>query len=378
MIRNNIYSSLDYKERARSKLPNFVFDFIEGGSETEDAAKRNEESFRDITLIPSIIKSKSAFNLQEHTMGLTYSAPFGIAPLGLCGLVNPNAELIFSRMAAKHNIPYVASSASNRSIDEIAQSSGVAPWFQLYIPKIESQLEILIQVAERSQCPVLVITVDASVPGRRLRDHRNGLTIPYRKSYTNIIESLMHPCWMMRRVIARRLTFPNYSNILTENPNINFSELMSLQAGGRLDWSRIAEIRQRWRKKIVLKGVLSITDAKIAQQLGIDAVILSNHGGRQLNSAPTPISILPKFIRDGLPKDFLMLDSGVTSGCDIVKSLALGASFVFIGRLFLYALAAGGESGVDNLLSILIEELTVDMKLMGVCSASEFCQEHIN
>jgi isopentenyl diphosphate isomerase/L-lactate dehydrogenase-like FMN-dependent dehydrogenase len=182
---------------------------------------------------------------------------------------------------------------------------------------------------------------------------------------------MRHPWWTRDRLLAGKITFPNFDDAINENPSLTFSDLMAMQTGGNLDWNVISKIRQSWRGKLVLKGVLSTFDAMHAQRLGVDSIIISNHGGRQLNAAPAPIIMLPKFLDAGLKKEFLMLDSGVRTGDDIIASLACGADFVFMGRAFLYALAAGGEEGVNRLFEILFEELSVGLNLLGVNSPKE-------
>lgn len=365
------YSATDFVGAAQKKLPKFAFDFVDGGAGSEDALRLNISSFKKVKLIPFVKFASKNFSLKSEILGFHYSAPFGIAPLGLCGLVHPNADAILAKSAAKYNVPYVISAASSQSIDSIVQAAGVAPWFQLYIPKAYSQLELLIKKAESNQCPVLVVTLDTSAPGRRLRDLRNGLKLPYKVKFSNIIEAIKHPQWTTNRLLAGKITFPNFNDVINAEPNLTFADLMSMQTGGDLDWNVISKIRQMWKGKLVLKGILSPFDAIYAKNLGVDSVIVSNHGGRQSNAAPAPIAMLPSFLGAGLNKDFLMLDSGIRTGDDVIASLACGANFVFMGRLFLYALAASGEEGVDKLFEMLFAELTVGLKLLGVHSPSE-------
>lgn len=377
MINNKVYAPHDLKKLAGKKLPKFVMEFLDGGSGDEYALKANVDNFGKVNLVPVLNEQTQASSLDCHVLGHKYSAPFGIAPMGLCGLIHPKAELIFARLAARFNIPYVLSSASNISIGEIVDQVGVAPWFQLYIPKAKSQLDVLLDLANKNECPVLVITVDVPVPGIRWRDRKNGLSLPYKLNMNNLVQSALHPKWTFRHIRAGKLSFPNYNNLIEENPNIRFSELMKLQTGGVLNWQLIKEIREKWPKKILLKGVMSVSEAEKAKALGADAVIISNHGGRQLNSAPAPISVLPSFLEAGHNKEFLMLDSGLRSGEDVLKSLASGASFTFFGRPLLYALAAQGEKGVETLLSTYFEELNVNLSLLGVSEPHQLGHHNI-
>ena len=366
MSRKPFHSSLDFVAPAKRNLPKFAFDFIEGGSGDEKAVRHNVESFENLKLIPHLRSKPGDTSLNSRILGLDYAAPFGVAPLGLCGLINPKADSILAKVAAKYNVPYVISAASNQSIETIVKAAGVPPWFQLYIPNVKAQLSNLLKKAEANACPVLVVTVDTPVPGRRLRDLKNGLKLPYKLNYANVVEAMKHPLWTVDRLLAGKIIFPNFDDAVSDNPNLTFRDLVAMQTGGDLNWLVIEKIREIWKAKLVLKGVLSPADAVHAQKLGVDAVIISNHGGRQLNAAPAPINMAPIFLDAGLKRDFLMLDSGIRSGEDIISSLARGASFSFMGRAFLYALAANGEKGVENLFDIIIDELSVNLKLLGL------------
>lgn len=376
LMKKKFCSSYDFIEPAKSKLPKFVFDFIDGGAGSEKALRSNVESFEKIRLVPFLRSKSGSTNLGSEVLGQSYSAPFGVAPLGLCGLIHPDADLMLAKVAARYNVPYTISAASNHSVDDIVKTTNIPPWFQLYIPKMPSQLDNLLKIAKKSSCPVLVVTVDTSVPGRRLRDLNNSLKLPYKLNYANVVEALKHPKWTKRRLLAGKIAFPNFDDALNENPDLTFRDLMSLQTGGNLDWSVIQKIRQDWNGKLVLKGILSPIDAMHAHKIGVDAVIISNHGGRQLNSAPAPIAMAPLFIKAGVKKEFVMLDSGIRSGDDIISGLACGASFVFLGRPLLYALAANGEKGVEDLFEIIFDELTVNMKLLGAGIPSELGEKN--
>lgn len=377
MINKKIYSPYDLRALASKKLPKFVMEFIEGGSGDESTLKANVDDFNKINLLPALNEKTQNTSLGCNVFGHQYSAPFGIASMGLCGLIHPKAELIIAKQAAQFNVPYVLSSASNISIGEITDKIGVAPWFQLYIPKAKNQLGALLDLANDNECPVLVITIDSLIPGIRWRDRKNGLSLPYKFNLKNVVQSVQHPIWSISQLKAGKLSFPNYNNLMEENPKLNFSDLMKLQTGGLLNWSVLKEIRSKWRKKIILKGIMTLSEAAKAKELGFDAVIISNHGGRQLNSAPASISILPSFLDAGFNREFLMLDSGLRSGEDIIKTLASGASFTFIGRPLLYALAAKGEKGVETILANYCEELNVNLKLMGVSRPSQLDHRNI-
>lgn len=369
-------SALEFSGRAKKNLPKFVFDFIDGGAGEEDALRSNRDSFKKIKLLPFVRSKAGGTSLASEVLGLHYSAPFGVAPLGLCGLVRPDADITLAKVAAKYNVPYVISAASSSSIDDIVKATDIPPWFQLYIPKAKEQLDSLLKRAERSSCPVLVVTVDTSVPGRRLRDINNGLKLPYKLNLSNIVEAMKHPLWTRDRLLAGKIKFPNFEDALNQNPNLTFRDLMLLQTGGDADWSVIRKIREKWKGKLVIKGILSPIDALRAYKVGVDAVIVSNHGGRQLNSAPAPVAMLPHFIAAGLKKEFLMFDSGVRTGDDIIAGLACGASYAFMGKACLYALAANGEKGVENLFNIIFDDLAVTLNLLGAEAPNEISEKN--
>lgn len=372
---NTIHSVAEFRDAARGRLPRFAFDFVDGGAGGESARRRNETAFGNICLTPRVGVDTSIVTLETTMFGHDYAAPFGVAPLGLCGIVHPEADLQIARIAVRSGLPYIASTTASAAVEDVARACGVAPWFQLYASRAEHLTERLIDRVERLGCPVLVVTVDTAAPGRRLRDLRNGLQLPFRPTLGHAFEAVKHPLWTMRRLSAGRVSFPNIDGPADETEGLKFNELMALQTGGVLDWPALARLRERWPRTMLLKGVLSAADAGRARALGIDGVIVSNHGGRQLDCAPAPIDMLPDFTAAGLAPEFLMLDSGVRSGEDIVKVLARGGGFAFLGRPFLFALAAAGEQGVERLVQMLMDELACAMRLMGARRPSDLRAE---
>lgn len=370
-----IHTVADFRRLAKKRLPRFAFDFIEGGAGDELALSRNETAFRQLQITPRIGLNPEIVQLDVTLFGHPYTAPFGIAPLGLCGLVHPRADIQLASAAVNAGLPYIASSTASIAVEEIASATGVSPWFQLYAPKCNQSLTRLIGRVERAECPVLVITVDTAAPGKRIRDLRNGLTLPFRPRITQVMDAAMHPKWTLQRIGSKPISFPNLPSPADMQSELPFRELMSWQTGGSLDWDVLKNIRQIWPRKLVLKGVLSVHDARFALSLGIDGVIVSNHGGRQLESAPAPISLIAEFVNSD-KNGHLMLDSGARSGEDILKSLALGADCTFLGRPFLYAAAAAGDEGVKHLIDLLKQELCNALKLSGVASIG-LCQEKL-
>ncbi len=362
------YTAAALRARAKQRLPRLAFDFVDGGAGQELALHRNTAAFEELTLTPRIGNDPSQLSLQTELLGMQFAAPFGIAPMGLCGLIHPRADLCFAKAAAQCNLPYILSATASTSIEEITSACGSAPWFQLYTPKSAVHTEQLLTRVERAGAPVLIITLDTAAPGLRLRDLRNGLRVPFTPSASNLLDIARHPAWLVRRLMAGQLHFPNLPQPEDDMRNCTFQELVEWQTGGILDWATLQRIRAMWPRKILLKGVLCASDAMRAAAMGFDGVIVSNHGGRQLDAAPAPLKALSQFVAQGMGPQFLSMDSGIRSGEDIVKSLACGAGFGFVGRPFLYAIAAHGEAGVSQLIEVLIGEIRRSMKLLGVNS----------
>jgi len=358
-----IVSTADLRCRASRTLPGFVFDFIDGGAEDEVAARRNLDAFTRSTLLPRL-GGRLPDDVQTTVLGIGASAPFGVAPMGLADLIYPGADLAIAAAAATFGLPYVCSAASGTALDVIAERNGAAPWFQLYTPRRREVSDGLVQMADRVGAPVLIVTVDVPVPGKRLRDIRNGLQIPVRPTARMLLESARHPRWAVRRALAGPIRFPNFEPFLGDMGTVPFSALMAEQTGGRLDREEIARLRDRWHRKLVLKGVLSGDDVAAAIKIGVDAVVLSNHGGRQLDASPSPLDVLPA-LRDSFESYPLFLDSGIRKGEDIVKVLAAGGDFAFVGRPFLYALAALGPEGPLAVAEMLIADVKRTIALCG-------------
>ncbi|PXX33692.1 alpha-hydroxy acid oxidase [Undibacterium pigrum] len=366
---SSFYSVDDFHHAARRRLPPFVYDVVAGGASHELALRRNIKAFNDIVIVPRIGLDTSVITTEVTFFGVKYAAPFGIAPLGLCGLVHPNGDILLAKAAAKFRIPYVASTTASISVEKIADACGVAPWFQLYASKSAELTYQLIDRVERLGCPVLIVTVDTAAAGRRLRDLHNGLTLPFHLNARHLVQAASSPIWGIRRLLAGNVRFPNIEDASQKGKKLPFADLMAMQTGGILDWTVLRQVRQRWSGIMLLKGVLSPADAVFAESIGVDGLILSNHGGRQLDCAPAPISVLPDIVSTNLRKKFLAVDSGVRSGGDVVKALVRGADMAFFGRAFLFALAAGGEKCIDQLINILLEETRNTMALSGILSA---------
>jgi L-lactate dehydrogenase (cytochrome) len=352
---NTEYPSIDFlREKAKSKIPGFAFDYLEGGCNEEVNLKKNTSELREVELVPDYLSKHSISDLRTELFGHIYDAPFGIAPIGLQGLIWPKTPEILARAAFKHNIPFILSTVSTASIETISEITEGQAWFQLYHPTQDTLRDKLINRAAGAGCPVLVILCDVPSFGFRYNDIRNGLGMPPKMSVRNFLQILSKPDWALRTLINGQ---PGFANIKPYMPkNINLKQLglfMNETFSGRLNEEKIKPIRDMWKGKIVLKGVAGAQDTERAIKLGLDGIIISNHGGRQLDAGESTIKVLPDIKAKYGDKIKVMMDSGLRSGPDIARTLASGADFTFLGRSFMYGAAALGNQGGDHTISIL-------------------------
>jgi len=363
----------DLQRRAKARLPGLIFDFIEGGAGDERSVERNLQAWDHIRLIPRVLSLGSERSISTQFLGRTYGAPFGIAPMGLGRLAWPDTDEGLIRAAAAARIPYGLSTAGSTSIERVAELAQGQAWFQIYISTEPRISTILMQRARNAGIETLIVTVDANNPGRRLRDLRNGFALPFRPKPRVLAQFMLHPNWTLQTL---RHGSPRMANLETGSSSskgrMSLAGLLKDMAGASLDWTVLDTIRNNWPGKLIVKGVLHAGDAQRMAGLGVDAISVSNHGGRQLGAAVAPIEVLPD-IRAAVGPDFpLLLDSGVRSGEDIVKALALGANFVLLGRPFLFAAAAlGGAAGGPKVIEVLSSELSSSMAQLGCASVGE-------
>jgi (S)-mandelate dehydrogenase len=348
----------DLREAARARLPKIVFDYIDGAAEDEKGKAHNRAAFERIRMVPRYLVDISQRRLNKALFGQDYALPFGIAPTGLTNLAWPRADLDLARAARDANIPYVLSTAGTTSIETIAEAAPDHFWYQLYVPRSDHAFEDLIRRAEAAGAKVLMVTVDVPLSAKRERDIRNGFMLPLRITPAMVIDGMLHPAWSMKLL---RYGMPRFENLAPyADPKAGARTLAGYIAGQisrSVTWEVIDKVRKLWQRPLMIKGIQSLADAQRAAEHGVDGIVISNHGGRQLDSAPAPIEILPA-LRDAVgDKLVLTLDSGIRRGADIAKALALGAVYVFIGRATIYRVAAGGRAGVDKALSFLQDEL---------------------
>ena len=354
------------RERARRRLPRFAFDFIDGGALTESALGRNRAALDAVRLAPRILTGNEHRSLATRLLDQDFAAPFGIPPIGMANLIAPGTDVALARAAQEAGLPYALSTAGTTALETIA---GIAPsaWFQLYVGRDPAIADDLLLRAERAGFPALIVTADMPAPGKRLRDLKNRFTLPLRPGPAMALGVATHPRWalgMARGGAPRFANLETYSDPGTSTQSL--AELMAGQSSARLNWDVLASIRDRWPRQLILKGVLRPDDAVHATALGVDAIIVSNHGGRQLDAAPAPIEALPTIRAAVGPSLPLLLDGGIRTGEDIARALISGANLVLLGRPFLYAVAALGlDKGPSHLIGLLRDELDRAMAMLG-------------
>jgi (S)-mandelate dehydrogenase len=355
----------DFRELARRAMPRMVFDFIDGGAGTESTLRENRNAFDRIRLVGSAPVNVAARSLATQLFGKSWAMPVIIGPTGLAGAAWPKADLCLARAAAEAGIPFVMSTAATAKMEDVAAAAQGNAWFQLYLFRDRTLSARLLDRARDLRFQAIEVTVDNAIPGRRLRDDRNGFSLPLRWTPRKIAGLLRTPGWTWRTARAGAPRLELMAGELGLKATHTIAETMQAQLDPSLQWEDIRWVRDRWPGKLVVKGLLDPAQARRAMEIGADAVVISNHGGRQLDGAVAPIDMLPEFAdatRGRLP---LLVDSGFRTGSDIARALALGATAVQIGRPTLYAVASGGEPAVTRALNILRQELDVCYCLMG-------------
>lgn len=371
---NSNYPSIEaLRQRAKRRVPRFAFEYVDGGCNEEVNLRKNTAELQEVELKPYYLDNYQEVSLETKLFGHTYAAPFGIAPIGLQGLMWPNASEILAKAAFEHNIPYVLSTVGTASIETISEITEGQAWFQLYHPKNSKLRDDLIDRAAAAGCPVLIILSDVPTFGYRPKEIKNGLAIPPRMTLNNMIEIVKHPHWALKTLFAGQPRFKTLTPYLPDGMSLRHLGLfMNETFSGRLNAERIQPIRDRWKGKLVLKGVAGIEDVEKAVQLGVDGVIVSNHGGRQLDAGQSTIKVLPEIAATFGDQIKVMMDSGIRSGPDVARTLASGADFTFLGRAFMYGVGALGEQGGQHTISILKRQLQQVMEQICCQQVSDF------
>jgi len=355
----------DLRLIARRRLPRAVFDFIDGAADDEITVRANMADFDHIKLKQRILAGVDGTRLQRNILGVDSSAPLLIGPTGLANMTWPLADEILARESARAGIPFVLSTSSGSTLEEVAAVESGRRWFQLYVFKDRTITEKLIARARVAGYEALVITVDVPVVGKRRRDDRNGFTIPLTLTASSVFDFALHPRWCLNMLRHGVPEMRNFSEALAISRASSHAALMNAQLDSSLQWDVIAWLRERWSGPILVKGVLSVEDASAAVLHGVDGIIVSNHGGRQLDGVSSSVRALGRIAQHLGPSVPLFMDGGVRRGSDIVRAVALGAQAVLIGRPTLYGAAAGGADGVRRCLQILIEDMHRTLAQIG-------------
>ena len=368
-----ILSLDDFEVMARRHLPAPVFAYVAGGVERNQSLQANARAFDHYEFVTRVLVDTSKRSTEATLFGKTWSAPFGIAPMGLCALSAYRGDLVLASAAARENVPMIVSGSSLIRMEEIARASPGA-WFQAYLPGAEPEIVALIERVKAAGYQTLVVTLDASIASNRENNIRAGFSTPLRPSARLAWQGLTHPRWLFGTFLRTfvRHGMPHFENNFARRgaPILSATVLRDFSDRGHLGWRHIDLIRRMWPGTLVLKGILDVRDARLALEHGADGIIVSNHGGRQLDSTVAPLRVL-RGIVDACPDVPVMIDSGFRRGTDVLKALALGAKFVFVGRPFNYAAAVAGEHGVRKGIALLRDEVSRDLAMLGVSTPSE-------
>lgn len=367
MTMSIITSIFDLEERARKRLPAVIFEYVRGGAHQQITLRRNTDDLQALAFRQYTLRNVSNRNTMLDMAGDRARIPLAIAPMGLCGLAWPNGECEAAAAAAAFGVPFCLSTMSISTIEEVAAASGKPFWFQLYLMKQREVNESLIRRAHEAGCSALVLTVDLHVQGKRWADEKNGLAVPPRPTLANIADMLAHPRWLASMLRSRHRTFGNLENEVKAAGNVMaLSRWIEEQFDPSFDLDTVKWVRGKWDRKLIIKGIMHADDARLAADIGADAIVVSNHGGRQLDGAPSSISVLPGIANAVRDRIEVLFDGGIRTGADIVKALARGAHACLSGRACLFGLAAMGRPGVACALELLEEELLDCMALAGL------------
>ncbi len=368
---SRVHTIEDLRAVARRRTPAGPFDYVDGAAEQEISIRRARRAFQDLEFRPRVLHDVSKVDISTTVLGIESNAPFGLAPTGFTRMMHAAGETAVARAASARGIPYSLSSFGTTSYDEVCEAAPHGQnWFQLYLLRDRERSKELLQRLSDTGCDTLILTVDVPVPGRRLRDLRNGMTVPPQLSPRTILNASYRPAWWFNFLTTEPLRFA-YGN----------GSLDKSALTGMLDesvtYDDLVWMRENWPGRLVVKGIQTVDDAVLVADHGADGIVLSIHGGRQLDRAPVPLLMLSDVVRAVDGRADIILDSGITTGADIVAALALGADFTLVGRAYLYGLMAAGEAGVHKCIEILAFEVERTMALLGVSSVSELCPDHV-
>ena len=369
----------DFETAAKRHLPRPIFGYVAGAAETNSSFEDNRAAFAELALVPRVLVDVSQRTLATSLFGRTYSAPFGIAPLGISALYAYRGDLVLARAAARQNVPMIMSGSSLIRLEHVVEENRAA-WFQAYLPGDVTQITALIDRVARAGFETLVLTLDTQVAGNRENNVRAGFSTPLRPSLRLAWDGVTHPRWLcgtfLRTLIQHGM--PHFENNYATRgaPILSAKVMRDYSDRGHLDWGHFAIIRRHWKGRLVVKGILDRDDARIARDAGADGIIVSNHGGRQLDGAVSALRALSGIVVT-CPDIPVMMDGGVRRGTDVLKALALGARFVFVGRPFAFAAAVGGQKGTHHAIALLSAEVSRNMAMLGIKSLDELSARHL-
>ena len=356
----HIHSAEDARRLAKRHLPWMVFDYIDGAAGAETGAARNRAALDAMTLRPRILCNVSERSLATTIFGTSSERPFGIAPMGMCNLSGAGADLMLARLAARYKVPHGVSTVASTPLEKIIEVAQGHAWFQIYFSGDGTGTFKLVERARQAGYQTLVLTADVPEVGRRPRELHHGFKMPFKIGPKQFVDFALHPRWSLSALFSGKPEMANF-----EMPGYEFDRT---ESRARADWDTLSRMRDAWPGKLVVKGVLDPEDAAMLKSKGVDAIQVSSHGARQLESAPSPFLMLPQ-IREAVGPDYpLFFDSGLRSGEDALKAMVSGANFVFFGRLLQFAIAAGGEHGLTQMWSVLSDELSIAMAQTGLTS----------
>lgn len=366
----------DLRARARRRIPRFAFDLVDGGAENECNMRRNVEAFEEITLVPRYMQDVSRIETATEIFGQTLDLPFGQAPIGMLNAFWPDADLTLARLCKRENVPYVASSAASTTLEKLAEAADGNGWFQLYVSDDGAVTEGLIARAEAAGYDVMMVTVDVPAAGKRDRDIRNQLSVPFKFTPEVIWQCATHPHWALASLRHGTPNIANYTDLLQSATS--YADVQKTLITPGLTWAQLKRLRERWKGTLLVKGILHPEDAIKCTELGADGIVVSNHGGRQVAFGPATIEVLPAIAEAVSCKLKIILDSGIRRGADVLRAKALGADFVLTGRALAYGVGAGGSEGAERAMDILKLELVRALGQLGVSSYSSLTKSALH
>jgi isopentenyl diphosphate isomerase/L-lactate dehydrogenase-like FMN-dependent dehydrogenase len=366
----------DLRKIARRRIPRFAFDLVDGGAESERNMRRNVEAFEEIALTPRYMVDVSQIDTRTTLFGKTYALPFGMAPIGMLNAFWPGADLILARLCKRENIPYVASSAASTTLEDLAEAAEDNAMFQLYVSADDSVTEGLVNRAEAAGYDTLIVTADVPAAGKRDRDIRNQLAVPFRFTPEVIAQCAAHPRWALTSLRHGTPNVANYADLLQSATS--YAEVQKTLITPGFTWESLQKLRDRWKGRLVVKGILHPDDALRCADLGCDGIVVSNHGGRQVAFGPSTVEVLPGIAEAVSGRLSVLVDSGIRRGADLLRAGALGADFGLAGRALAFGVGAGGAAGAQRALDLLRLEMTRAMGQLGVTQIADVGAAHLH